>query len=155
MSVTLMIHVPNPNPPRYLLYRVLEPPGPYIVGTWEVRVNSTYLGMRTALPCPGQTMSSRSAGRASRHSSRRHSALHPRESSLRFRRYGMQDNGHPAYIYDCIEGYLFLVFSSRLVHYAAFSALIRHERIRFRSCFCKSTRNLKLSHHSRSGDPYK
>ena len=26
-----------PEPPRYLLYRVLEPSGPYIVGTWEVR----------------------------------------------------------------------------------------------------------------------
>ena len=25
-----------PNPPRYLLYRVLEPPGPYIVGIWGV-----------------------------------------------------------------------------------------------------------------------
>ena len=24
--------------PRYLLYRVLEPLGPYIVGTWGVRV---------------------------------------------------------------------------------------------------------------------
>ena len=27
-----------PSPPRYLLYRVLEPLGPYIVGTWEVRI---------------------------------------------------------------------------------------------------------------------
>ena len=27
-----------PQPPRYLLYRVLGPLGPYIVGTWEVRV---------------------------------------------------------------------------------------------------------------------
>ena len=27
-----------PQPPRYLLYRVLEPLGPYIVGTWAVRV---------------------------------------------------------------------------------------------------------------------
>ena len=29
----------NPNPPRYLLYRVLEPLGPFLVGTWEVRVS--------------------------------------------------------------------------------------------------------------------
>ena len=29
---------PNTNPPaRYLLYRVLEPLGPCIVGTWRVR----------------------------------------------------------------------------------------------------------------------
>ena len=28
----------NPNLPRYLLYRVLEPLGPYTVGTWEVKV---------------------------------------------------------------------------------------------------------------------
>ena len=27
-----------PELPRYLLYRVLEPLGPYIVGTWGVRV---------------------------------------------------------------------------------------------------------------------
>ena len=26
-----------PNPPRCLLYRVLEPLGPFIVGTWGVR----------------------------------------------------------------------------------------------------------------------
>ena len=28
----------DPQPPRYLLYRVLEPLGSYIVGTWGVRV---------------------------------------------------------------------------------------------------------------------
>ena len=31
-----------PLPPRYLLYRVLEPLGPYIVGTWRVRGRLCY-----------------------------------------------------------------------------------------------------------------
>ena len=38
MWLFLLVLVPLPKPPRYLLYRVLEALGPYIVGTWGVRV---------------------------------------------------------------------------------------------------------------------
>ena len=36
-----------PSPPKYLLYRALEPPGPYIVGTWRVRVSWKSLGLKS------------------------------------------------------------------------------------------------------------
>ena len=35
---------PCPNPSRYLLYRVLEPVGPYIVGTHRL-LSSSFLGL--------------------------------------------------------------------------------------------------------------
>ena len=38
-------HMRFPPPPRYLLYRVLEPLGPYIVGTWEVGVYQLPIGV--------------------------------------------------------------------------------------------------------------
>ena len=34
---------PTLSPARYLLYRVLEPLGPFIVGTWGLRANSAIL----------------------------------------------------------------------------------------------------------------
>ena len=40
----------EPQPPRYLLYRVLEPLGPYIVGTWAVRGRSGQWTHENPLP---------------------------------------------------------------------------------------------------------